>query len=63
METQFTVWAIIFTEKDLPIPSDLWDWTMGSALFVNRDKASAYATELNEADAIYVHSIIELHVF
>lgn len=63
MESQFTVWAIIFTEKDLPIPSNLWDWTMGSALFLDEGKASAYAAELNEVDNEYVHSIIELHVF
>jgi len=63
MKSQFTVWAIIFTDASLPIPSTLWDWKLGSAIFTTQEKASAYAKELNEMDSFYLHSIIELNVF
>lgn len=63
MESQFTVWAICFIDKDFFIPTDLTEWQLGSALFSDRAKALAYADELNEYDSLHVHSIIELHVF
>lgn len=59
----FTVWAIVFTDKNFTVPANLWEWELGSAMFATQEKASAYAKELNETDAFYVHSVIELHVF
>jgi hypothetical protein len=58
-----TVWAIVYAEVNDVIPADIEDWALGSAMFSSREKAQKYAQALNEVDAFYVHSFIELEVF